>query len=211
MKVTKIIVKNYRCLENCEIRFPDFYNALSGKNNSGKSNVLRVLRLFFRDNNDFDPFSIESLSINIKSDYPVWKQKKEEKEPIYFELTLSVDKNSDAGLFRFIDTFLSLCCKEDTINIVLGREYSEEKTEEKLTLNCNGIDPKDYFKVSEIHKKIRSSNSLYFHNSIFPRHRYYNQHDFASFFGDILKEDQKKINNASKYIVQPVKDSSKKA
>jgi len=45
MKLTKIIINNYRCLSNCTINLGD-YISLIGPNNTGKSSILRAINLF---------------------------------------------------------------------------------------------------------------------------------------------------------------------
>ena len=46
MRITKLVAKNYRSLEDVEIEFNPYYNALSGKNNSGKSNIIKAINSF---------------------------------------------------------------------------------------------------------------------------------------------------------------------
>ncbi len=46
MIIKKITAKNYRSLEDIEIEFNPYYNALSGKNNSGKSNIIKAVLSF---------------------------------------------------------------------------------------------------------------------------------------------------------------------
>src|SRR3972149_2736669 len=48
MKMRRIEIKNYRSLHNITI-YPQDILALVGRNNSGKSNVLKALELFFED------------------------------------------------------------------------------------------------------------------------------------------------------------------
>ena len=44
MFIRTIEVNNYRTLENFSINFNGYYTAISGKNNAGKSNVLRAIK-----------------------------------------------------------------------------------------------------------------------------------------------------------------------
>ena len=44
MKITSLEVKNYRTLENINLMLSDGYNAVCGKNNSGKSNLFKAIR-----------------------------------------------------------------------------------------------------------------------------------------------------------------------
>ena len=48
MRITKLYIQNFRSIENLSLDFPHFYTAICGKNDAGKSNVIRVLRLLFK-------------------------------------------------------------------------------------------------------------------------------------------------------------------
>lgn len=45
--VEKLVVKGYRSLKNIEIDFSPGINVIVGKNNSGKSNIIKALNLIF--------------------------------------------------------------------------------------------------------------------------------------------------------------------
>lgn len=47
MKIQKIAIRNYRSLRNLTI-YPKHILALVGRNNSGKSNLIKTLELFFK-------------------------------------------------------------------------------------------------------------------------------------------------------------------
>lgn len=58
--IERIHIKNFRSLVDETIEFSAF-NCFVGKNDSGKSNVLKALNLFFNDSTDFDtPFDFDS-------------------------------------------------------------------------------------------------------------------------------------------------------
>ena len=44
MFINKLSAKNFRTLEDFSICFNNYYTAISGRNNAGKSNVLRAIR-----------------------------------------------------------------------------------------------------------------------------------------------------------------------
>lgn len=196
MRIEHISVKNYRTLVDCSINFPDYYSAISGKNNAGKSNLLRVMRAFFTDEDEFDPFGGESTSISHKNDYPVWKRKDETKEPIVFLMRILVHKNRDEGLFKFVQTFLSLICDADDLILEFGLEYDEKSTSPIYSLTCQGNIVEDHFKVQEVHKKLRASNVFVFHNSTQPKHPYAFNQRVLSFFGSPSLEDSAKIKES---------------
>lgn len=59
MKLSKLIIKNYRVFENETIEFDD-YTCLVGPNGSGKSTILFALKIFFRDPEGF-PTDVNNL------------------------------------------------------------------------------------------------------------------------------------------------------
>ncbi len=61
--IKRIHVKNFRSLVDETIELSDF-NFFVGKNDSGKSNVLKALNLFFNMSTDFDTaFDFECVSV----------------------------------------------------------------------------------------------------------------------------------------------------
>lgn len=58
--INKVHIKNFRSIVDETIELKDF-NCFVGKNDSGKSNVLKALNLFFNNKTDFDsPLDFES-------------------------------------------------------------------------------------------------------------------------------------------------------
>jgi AAA15 family ATPase/GTPase len=196
MRIDHISATNYRTLVDCSIDFPDYYSAISGKNNAGKSNLLKVLRAFFIESDDSDPYGEDVTSVSHKKDYPLWKRKDETKEPIRFEICIRVHKHRDEGLYKFVQTFLSLSCADDDLILEFGLNFEEKTNLPNYTLKCQGVAIDDNFKVQEIHKKLRTSNAFVFHNSTQPKHPYYFNQRVLSFFGSPIQEDRDKIKEA---------------
>ncbi|MGY5237990.1 ATP-dependent nuclease [Clostridium tertium] len=71
MYISKIQINNYRCFRDITINFNDGINVIIGHNNAGKSNLIKVLSLFFDSNVkkvlDIDDFnkgiSLEKLKV----------------------------------------------------------------------------------------------------------------------------------------------------
>ena len=120
MRIDHLSILNYRTLVDCSIDFPHYYSAISGKNNAGKSNLLRALRAFFIED-EFDPFGeTDATSVSHKADYPLWKRKDDHKEPIQFTMRIRVHKHRDEGLYKFIQTFLSFTCDDEELVLEFG-------------------------------------------------------------------------------------------
>lgn len=196
MRIDHLSVKNYRTLVDCSIDFPDYYAAISGKNNAGKSNLLRVMRAFFVEEDDFDPFGGEVTSVAHKADYPLWKRKDESKDPIQFFMRIRVHKHRDEGLFKFVQTFLAFSCAEDDLVLEFGLTFNEKSGATIYSLSCQGSVVEDDFKVQEIHKKLRTSNAFVFHNSTQPKHALAFNQRALSFFGSPTQEDRQKIKES---------------
>ena len=73
MIIKWLIANNYRTLENIDVQFNGYYTAISGRNNAGKSNLIRVIRgllsqsmrFRFSGNSIIDSTDLEGLIINI--------------------------------------------------------------------------------------------------------------------------------------------------
>ncbi len=160
MKIKELQLKNYRSFEDCKIEFEDYYTAICGKNNSGKSNILRAVLNTLERSRHYDRF-------NFNSDFPVWKTKdKNDKTEICLKLQL--DSVADSGLLKFIEFFLSDKKKEEEI------ELNDKLLEIKIVLEQKGttseiiidgeiIDNK--YKVGELLRRIHFSPVISFHNS----------------------------------------------
>jgi putative ATP-dependent endonuclease of the OLD family len=196
MRIEHLCVSNYRTLVDCAIDFPDYYSAISGKNNAGKSNLLNAMRAFFVDDDTYDPFGSEVASISHKLDYPLWKRRDETKATIAFAVRIRIHRRRDEGMFKFVQTFLAFTCNEEDLVLEFRLEFHENSVTPTYALSCQGKDVEDEFKVQEIHKKLKTSNALVFYNSTKPRHLYYVDHRAMSFLGQSTTEDREKINEA---------------
>ena len=103
MKIEEIAIQNYRTLENLRIPVTAYYTAICGKNNAGKSSLMDCIKGIL--GYQTGPFDGEfDFDVNFKEDFTKWK--KETNEPIVFELTIRLFNETDAGLIKFISTFV---------------------------------------------------------------------------------------------------------
>lgn len=212
MKIQSLSVENYRSLCNIEVSFVDYYSAISGANNAGKSALLKVIRIFFSDEDTYDPFGGDSPEISYKTDYPNWKAGEEKDGDIVFELRLSIFREDDAGIFRFIETFQKADFgNRDQLLVVLTRKYGASKGVVELSLKVDEIAVDDHYTVEEVHKKLRSSGGLVFHNSTQPRRRYYQmRYGLGSFLGEFSDDDKVKIKKAKAGLFNKVRSAANK-
>lgn len=169
MIIKRIAAENYRTLENIDINLNGYYTAISGRNNAGKSNIIRAIRGILNQSLRlrFSGNSIFGLdAFDWKDEVTSWK--KDAKESISINLTLEIDKNGDSSIFKFFTEFIF----KDTEDII---------TAEKVTLQINLIktfknetiysvffgenEVKEDYQKQEVLKRLRSTQCLIFHNS----------------------------------------------
>jgi putative ATP-dependent endonuclease of OLD family len=171
VKIKNIHLKNFRSFEDCLIEFEDFYTAICGKNNSGKSNIIRaILNVLER------PMPSRNR-LNFNSDFPVWKSKSS-KENIELTVRIQLDSISDIGLIKFLQVFLQDKSEENqvikiddillAIRITIGANPKENKTE--ISVNDKSVD--DNYKIGEILRRIHFAQVIVFHNSTQPNTPY---------------------------------------
>lgn len=166
MKIREIRLENYRSFEDCSIQFEDYYTAICGKNNSGKSNVIKAIL------NLLDRNSYRRNRFDYNSDYPIWKGK-DNKEDIQVSIKLLLKKEADFGLLKFICFFLSDSKEESTEDIKdteleISYRYGQDNSTE-IVFDGKKID--DRYKISEITRRLLSSGAISFHNSTIQEYR----------------------------------------
>ena len=212
MIIKRLKTQNYRSLENLDIEFNPYYNALSGKNNSGKSNIIRALLTFLTYDFRIYKAYYES-AIHYASDYPYWKKKEKEKENIEIEIDIELDENYDAGLFKFIkelifkneDEFKS---SKETLKIKAIHEPDQKETKISIIFGENEII--DEYKRSELLNRLRSSRSVLFHNSTENEPFYFSRGRRDSLISYLGKEDRTEISKKKENLEIAVKKSLKK-
>ena len=79
MRIDKLSLKNYRTFEDLEISFPDFYTAICGQNDAGKSNVIKALQVLLGNDEPYYYRRRSSNDLALSSDYPKWLSSDEDK------------------------------------------------------------------------------------------------------------------------------------
>jgi len=100
MKINSISVKNYRVLEDVNITFEEGYCTISGKNNAGKSCILRIILSLLYIDNQRTPWSHQAYDISYKEDRTQWGS---EGDQIIFKCTLFLSVNDDISMVNYIN------------------------------------------------------------------------------------------------------------
>src|SRR5437016_7873294 len=104
VRISKITIQNFRSIEKLTIGLPGHYTAISGKNNSGKSNLLRPLKILFEPE---QRFKFSDDEIKHSQHFPLWK-KKDAVEHIKIEVLLTIARSEDASVFKLAEEFFKL-------------------------------------------------------------------------------------------------------
>ena len=213
MIITRIKAKNYRSLEDIEIKFNPFYNALSGKNNCGKSNVIKAILSFLTHNYRFTSQFSSNGPIDYNSDFPFWKKKEKIKESVYIEIVLELDKTNDAGLYKFIR---ELIFKEDETSdlekefLTIKATNAPEKNATNIELYFGEHKVDDEYKRDELLNRIRSSESILFHNSTENEPFFLSRRRRDSLSSYLNNDDLENITRKKEILEKEVKKTLKK-
>ena len=74
MRISEIRIQNYRTITDLSIKFPRYYTAICGKNDAGKSNIIRVLRSAFQKTNQF-LFAGDEPDLAVEGNFTKWLEK----------------------------------------------------------------------------------------------------------------------------------------
>lgn len=169
MIIKKISIQNYRTLENVEVFFNGYYTAISGKNNAGKSNIIRAIRGALNQGMRFrirggSYLGVEGFDWN--DDVTSWK--KDSKEDISLNLEIEIHRDSDASIFRFFTDLIfknvsNFSISETEKLIIKYTKKSDNTSEYKLYLGSNEVE--DDYQKREVLKRLRNTECLIFHNS----------------------------------------------
>lgn len=158
MRITRLIARNYRTLEDIDVTFPTDYCTISGHNNAGKSSVIRLLRLLLEQQTSF-PLSSQ-VDLDYLTDKTQWAP---DENPIEIEYFLCLDSRDDSSLVNFIAKYRNKPIKETTVECQISM-LATPKNRHSQKMSVAGTSISDA-EARGILKQIRSSNSLFLHNS----------------------------------------------
>ena len=161
MKITRLAICNYRTFEDVDIDFDDYYSAICGQNDAGKSNIVRALRAVLREDNIHG--RARRHNVSAIRDYPRWKETKDEDKEISITIELTIYRKADAGVFEFFIDYLGLEAEgEESLCLELCSKWKDSLSSNEVVAKLCGK-TFDGIKAQEIHKKVQSS--ILIHNS----------------------------------------------
>jgi putative ATP-dependent endonuclease of the OLD family len=203
MQIRKISVKNFRTLEDAEIDFGNNYCTISGKNNAGKSCIIRLLSaLLYKDGRH--PWQSDS-EIDFEDDKTQWLN---DDQLIEIEYLLNLNKSDDSSLVTFVaklsDTTVDLPDLPITVKSIYGKS---RKTEHFITVAGNAIEGS---LAKDVLHKLKTSNLLFLHNSTNHDEIYFGGSKRLALVEFVLSEYEKRqIVNAEAQILSRIKKLAK--
>ena len=91
MYISRVLIHNYKSIKNIDIKFKSGKNIIVGKNNSGKSNIIKAIDLVLGENS---PTYAKSNNV-LENDFFCNKTEKSDKIMIFCELMKNNDENID--------------------------------------------------------------------------------------------------------------------
>lgn len=203
MKIQSIHARNFRTLENFDLNLRPNYCAISGKNNAGKTAIIKIVQYFFDDRDESRAYPPHNYSVSFQKDATQWVADK--KEDMEISITTQLDRNDDSEVFFVVQTFSDQTIAENQVTVKISQIFRKDGT---TTLTCRvGKKEVEGQKASEILKKFRSASNLVVHNSTSPsRHFYYMGGSMTEVLAaSFSSDDQTKIFNAKKKLQDSVK------
>lgn len=202
MRIKGLSAENFRTLKNFQISFVADYCTISGKNNAGKTAVVRIIEHFLAD--DLPLHYNEDREIRFPRDSTQWESK-----TISLSIDIGVHRDDDAELYFFINKFSPSPVAAETVAIRLESQIGDGTSRSSVHVDGSALDERS---SAEVFKKFRGASNLIVHNSTRPRRRYYYSGDemiefIESQFSD---EDNRKIADAERALQSKVRAAAKK-
>jgi predicted ATP-dependent endonuclease of OLD family len=163
MRICSLRIRNFRTIETLELALHPTYTAICGPNDSGKTNVIRAIRVLMAEDGGRNPFS-DSADITPKDDYPKWKGEPAQQDRLSVTAVLEIGKLRDAGLYQSLIKQLSVESPSDHLELEVTVSHSAEMTTRRAEVIV-GDKKYDGLEAQEAVNRIQSGKSVVFHNS----------------------------------------------
>ena len=186
MKIEAIEIRNFRTLENIKVCFNGYFSSISGKNNAGKTSIVRAIRSVFKESEREYSFFDDDENIYYSRSRTQWV---DEGEPIQFKFNLLLSKTSDPGLHSFVKKIAEIENLPDSFSVLLIiKHMPREEHEIEIFI---GDEKLEKFETGEVFRRFSSSNIVSVHNSTVGQNRIFSPSGSLSFHEMILSKDEK--------------------
>lgn len=204
MRITAVYAKNFRTLEDFELSFSADYCTISGRNNAGKTSVIRIIQNFLSADSHYRHYN-EFEDISYVRDHTQWA----EGEDLSVSIGLEIHKEDDAEVFFVVQKFSPVEISGEKAQVRLSQTFHKDGSSRiESTVNGNNLDTQT---SSELLKKFRGADNIVIHNSTSPQMRYFWAQEGLT---EVLEShftsgDKKKIKDAEKTLTMRVRQAAK--
>lgn len=205
MFLKKITTTNYRTLCDFSLEFSDYYTAICGKNNAGKSNVIRAINAAF-EFSQMPEYFYDRPQFSHESDTPIWLREKQPQGPMSIILDFELDEDRDKGLVEFIGKMSGFAPKSTGQPTTLTLEVSLPPSHKKptRTIHINGQKVEE-FEADEVHKKLQTSGLLLLHDSAQSPRPWYRQPYLMGVLSSASGDEKQKLEKKQKEFTNSLK------
>ncbi|WP_415754600.1 ATP-dependent nuclease [Pseudomonas leptonychotis] len=160
MKLKSLHIRNFRTLEDFKVELQGDFSSISGKNNAGKTTIIKALQQLLKDTTKQGWWG-EREGIAYASAKTQWVK---DSPPIEIEYSLIFSKLTDPGIYNFVIKIAEIdhdLGDEFVLKVIL-RHQEKEDLKQDVYLNENQLEK---YVAVEIYKRIESSTLAFFHNS----------------------------------------------
>ena len=158
MRILSLTVKNYRTLEDLSLTFPSFYSAICGRNDSGKTNIVRAIRCLMQEADRLG--LIEGREFSFKDDFTKWVDSDSKNCALSLKITLEIDKDRDTALHTFLIDYLNIGSITSILELQLEvQQKGDESQEVKVNVQEKEFDG---LKAQEVLKRLQTSQTFLF-------------------------------------------------
>jgi AAA15 family ATPase/GTPase len=187
MKIDKIEIKNFRTLEDVTINFDGYFSSISGKNNAGKTSIIKAIKHLFKGQDREFIFYRDDEEISYSESKTQWVK---DTPPIKFIYYLTASKIADPGLYSFTRKIAELEELADIFEMKIVVSVLD-KNEKEISIFIDGTEIGKY-ETGEVFQRLSSSNIVFLHNSTRGGGgRFFHPAGASSFHEMILSKDEK--------------------
>jgi putative ATP-dependent endonuclease of OLD family len=186
MKIERIEIENFKTLENVCIDFDGYFTAISGKNNAGKTTVIKAIKSFFKGSEKEYSFFDDDDDLTYSGSKTQWVTNNDD---VKLTHCISVSKIEDPGLHSFVKKIAELddLKPEFKLKVIVSLN---EKGERNTSICIEGEEIGKY-ETGEIFQRLSLSNIIFLHNSTGVTSKLFNRMGASSFHEMILSKDEK--------------------
>jgi energy-coupling factor transporter ATP-binding protein EcfA2 len=185
MKILGLKASNYKTLCDLSVSFSTHFTAICGPNDSGKSNIVKAIRVLLEaDDYYLGPFT----EITVKDDYPVWNQEALEGREIKLEIELSLDRDRDVAIHQVVCKQLTLEEPAQELRLTMTLSFSHKGM--SVCAACGGKESTG-LEADQILKALRGAGPLLYHNSTSVERPYRRRRDFHGMLTEVSPDYQR--------------------